>query len=77
MALTESTTTSSSNQPSSESKGDDKLEEAPPETDPSTAEILQSAVSGSDKLAEPVYGGTSSRSNLGKGHLQRIHILLS
>jgi hypothetical protein len=40
MALTESTITSSSNQPLSESKGDDKLEEAPPETDLSTTEIL-------------------------------------
>ncbi len=53
MAPTESTTTSSSNQLSSESKGDDKLEEAPPKTDPSTAEILQSTVSGSDELIDP------------------------
>jgi hypothetical protein len=53
MAPTESTTTSSSNQPSSESKGDNKLEEAPPETDPSTVEILQSTVSGSDELTDP------------------------
>jgi len=51
MAPTESTTTSSSNQSSSESKGDDKLEEAP-ETDPSTVEILQSTVSGSDELTD-------------------------
>ena len=53
MAPTESTTTSSSNQPSSESKGDNKLEEAPPETDPSTVKILQSTVSGSDELTDP------------------------
>jgi hypothetical protein len=53
MALIESTTTSSSNQLSSESKGDNKLEEAPPEIDPSTVKILQSTVSGSDELTDP------------------------
>ncbi len=53
MAPTESTTTNSPNHSSSESKGDDKLEEAPPKTDPSTAEILQSTVSGSDELIDP------------------------
>jgi hypothetical protein len=53
MALIESTITSSSNQLSSESKGNNKLKEAPPETDLSTTEILQSTVSGSDKLTDP------------------------
>jgi hypothetical protein len=52
MAPTESTTINSSNQLSSESKGDNKLEEASPETDPSTAKILQFIVSRSDKLTD-------------------------
>ena len=40
MAPIESTIISSSNQLLSESKGDDKLEEALPETDPSVTKLL-------------------------------------
>jgi len=53
MAPTESIIISSSNQSSSESKGEDKLKEAPPEIDPSTVKILQSTVSGLDELIDP------------------------
>jgi hypothetical protein len=45
--------TENSNQSSSESEGDNKSEEVQPETDPSTAEYLESAVGGSDKLTNP------------------------
>ena len=45
---------SSPNQPSSEPEGDDnKSEEVQPETDPSTADHLESTVSGSDELIDP------------------------
>jgi hypothetical protein len=53
MALIESIIISSSNHLSSESKGNNKLEEAPPKIDPSTTKILQSTVSGSDELTDP------------------------
>jgi hypothetical protein len=56
MAPTESTPPSSPNQSLFEpksSKGDDKPEEAQPETDPSTTEHLQSTVGGSDELTDP------------------------
>lgn len=56
MAPRESTPPSSQNQSSFEPKspkGDDKPEEAQPETDPSTAEHLQYTVDGSNELTDP------------------------
>ena len=55
MAPRESTPARSLNQSSSEpksSKGDNKPKEAQPETDPSTAEHLQSTVGRSDELTD-------------------------
>ncbi|KAF4637534.1 hypothetical protein G7Y89_g550 [Cudoniella acicularis] len=50
----------------SESEGDDnKSEEVQPETDPSTAEHLESTVSGSDELIDPLYESANFRSGIG------------
>jgi hypothetical protein len=53
MTPTESTTPNSPNQPSSESKGDNKPKEAEPKTDPSTAEALRHTVATSDDITDP------------------------
>ncbi|KAG9231514.1 hypothetical protein BJ875DRAFT_486936 [Amylocarpus encephaloides] len=74
MAPTESTPLSSPNPSSSEpksSKGDDRPEEAQPETDPSTTENLQSTVG----AHRPVYGDTSPRSNLDQEYHGTAHVL--